>query len=211
MESQSTRLLSFQRREMTNLSRRSKQNPNLVSGAFRLRLRLVAGIYEFRAGLAHLGDSACPITCIQLDGTHSVFGPEPDPRVLAERASTQDIHPTGPMWGRGALRTDADCRALEETTLAFATDIHTGLEQAGLNQERRALRTPARSLAWDWRDERTLELAFELPAGSYATSLLGSVGEISVGEIEDAAGATGFRAPMDGTSGMLHTQADGVD
>ena len=151
-------------------------------------------------------DIGLPGELWMLDGTHSVFGPEPDPAALAERASTQDIHPTGPMWGRGALRTDADCRALEETTLAFATDIRTGLEQAGLNQERRALRTPARSLAWKWHDESTLELAFELPAGSYATSLLRTLGEV-----EDAAGATGSQAPMGGTSGILHTPPDGVD
>jgi len=111
-----------------------------------------------------------------LDGTHSIFGPEPGPAALAERASTQDIHPTGPLWGRGALRTAVDCRAIEEETLHDAADIRAGLEQAGLNQERRALRTPARSLAWKWQDEGTLELAFELPAGSYATSLLGAIG-----------------------------------
>jgi tRNA pseudouridine13 synthase len=113
-----------------------------------------------------------------LDGTHSIFGPEPDPAAFSERARTQDIHPTGPLWGRGALRTDGDCRALEEAALDFASDIRAGLEQAGLNQERRSLRTPARSLTWDWHDERTLDLAFELPAGSYATSLLRSLGGI---------------------------------
>ena len=118
-----------------------------------------------------------------LDGTHSIFGPEPDPATLSDRVRTQDIHPTGPLWGRGALRCDGDCRALEEATLAFAADIRAGLEQAGLNQERRSLRTPARSLVWDWPDERTIDLSFELPAGSYATSLLHMLGGV-----EDAAG-----------------------
>jgi tRNA pseudouridine13 synthase len=113
-----------------------------------------------------------------LDGTHSIFGPEPDPAALSERARTQDVHPTGPLWGRGALRTDAACRTLEEATLDFASDIRAGLEQAGLNQERRSLRTPARSLAWGWHDEGTLDLSFELPAGSYATSLLRILGGI---------------------------------
>ena len=121
-------------------------------------------------------DIGLPGELWMLDGSHSVFGPEPDPAALAERASAHDIHPTGPLWGRGALRTDADCRAFEEATLHDAADIRTGLEQAGLNQERRALRTPARSLAWAWGDEGTLELAFELPAGSYATSLLSAIG-----------------------------------
>lgn len=113
-----------------------------------------------------------------LDGTHSVFGPEPDPAALADRAGAQDIHPTGPLWGRGHLRTDGACRALEEATLEFATDIRAGLEQAGLKQERRALRIPARTLAWNWRDAHTIELSFELPAGSYATALLRVLGDV---------------------------------
>ncbi|HEV2607786.1 MAG TPA: tRNA pseudouridine(13) synthase TruD [Xanthomonadaceae bacterium] len=128
-----------------------------------------------------------------LDGTHSIFGPEPDPAALAERARTQDIHPTGPLWGRGALRTDADCCAIEETVLDDATDFCIGLEKAGLNQERRALRTPARSLAWEWHHGGTLELAFELPAGSYATSLLSAIGRCEdLGGQADPATIEGF-------------------
>ncbi|HTA66561.1 MAG TPA: tRNA pseudouridine(13) synthase TruD [Xanthomonadaceae bacterium] len=138
-----------------------------------------------------------------LDGSHSVFGPESDPVALADRVRNQDIHPTGPLWGSGSLRTDAACRALEESTLADASELRVGLEQAGLRQERRALRIPVRTLVWSWSGEDTLELAFELPPGSYATSLLDTLGMI-----EDAAG-TG--APTDGTSGMLRRQADGVD
>ncbi len=141
-----------------------------------------------------------------LDGTHSIFGPESDPVALAERATAQDIHPTGPMWGRGALRTDADCRALEDAALDFAADIRAGLEQAGLNQERRALRIPVRSLAWEWHDVSTLEVAFDLPPGSYATSLLRTLGDV-----KDVAGPTGSLVPTDGTSGTLHAAQDGVD
>jgi tRNA pseudouridine13 synthase len=113
-----------------------------------------------------------------LDGTHSVFGPEPDPTALAQRASTQDIHPTGPLWGRGHLRTDSVCRVLEETMLEFAADIRAGLEQVGLKQERRALRIPARALAWNWPDAQTIELSFELPPGSYATAFLHALGDV---------------------------------
>jgi tRNA pseudouridine13 synthase len=123
-----------------------------------------------------------------LDGTHSIFGPEPDPAPLAERARTQDIHPTGPLWGRGALRTNADCHALEEAALHDAADIRVGLEQAGLNQERRALRTSARSLTWEWQDLDTLQIAFELPAGCYATSLLAAIGRCEdQGAVADSA------------------------
>jgi tRNA pseudouridine13 synthase len=41
-----------------------------------------------------------------LEGTHSVFGPMPLDDDLRARCAAQDIHPTGPMWGRGELRSD---------------------------------------------------------------------------------------------------------
>jgi tRNA pseudouridine13 synthase len=47
-----------------------------------------------------------------------------------------------------------------------------GLEAAGLRQGRRALRAPVHDLAWRWIREDGLELAFSLPAGSFATAVL---------------------------------------
>ncbi len=118
-----------------------------------------------------------------LDGSHSVFGPECDTKYLAPRVAAHDIHPTGPLWGRGELRTADACRTLEESALAPYETIRAGLEEAGLKQERRALRTIAAGLRWEWPEPRVLRLAFELPPGSYATSLLRSLGEV-----EDVAG-----------------------
>jgi tRNA pseudouridine13 synthase len=140
-----------------------------------------------------------------LDGTHSVFGPEPDPAALAERAIAKDIHPTGPLWGRGSLRSDDACRLLEETTLEFAADIRAGLEQAGLKQERRALRIPARALAWSWPDAQTLEVAFELPPGSYATAFL-----LALGDVHEAANAATNTVDPD-RSRHLPAPQNGVD
>jgi tRNA pseudouridine13 synthase len=117
-----------------------------------------------------------------LDGSHSVFGPEPDPLAFAPRVAAHDIHPTGPMWGRGVLRTADGCRELEEFALAPYETIRTGLEQAGMKQERRGLRAIARGLRRDWAEPGVLGLVFELPPGSYATSLLAALGTV-----EDAA------------------------
>ncbi|MEO8741855.1 MAG: tRNA pseudouridine(13) synthase TruD [Lysobacteraceae bacterium] len=111
-----------------------------------------------------------------LSGTRSVFGPEPDPAALAERIASHDVHATGPLWGRGVLRTDAACRALEESVLEPYETIRVGLEQAGLAQERRALCVVAAGLRWEWLEEQVMELQFELPPGSYATSFLQSLG-----------------------------------
>ena len=113
-----------------------------------------------------------------LDGTHSVFGPEPASEATHARALAQDIHATGPMWGLGELRSAAHARAVEEAAVAGFAELRAGLEAAGLKQERRALRTRVKALAHEWLGEDVLRLAFELDAGSYATEVLAELGEV---------------------------------
>ena len=116
-----------------------------------------------------------------LSGSRSVFGPEPWSEVLAERLAGFDIHPSGPLWGAGELRSRERCAETELAAMAGsdAIALRGGLEQAGLKQERRALRLVAEDLAWDWLDASTLRLAFSLPPGSYATALLQELGNIT--------------------------------
>ncbi|MDY0021253.1 tRNA pseudouridine(13) synthase TruD [Arenimonas caeni] len=112
-----------------------------------------------------------------LDGSQSVFGPEPATPELAARAARLDIHPTGPLWGRGELRSAGATRELELAAVEPYADIRAGLEAAGLKQERRALRVRVGDLAWDWPAPGELALRFELPPGAYATGLLAELGE----------------------------------
>ena len=114
-----------------------------------------------------------------LEGTHSVFGPEPDPAALATRVAALDVHPTGPQWGAGPLRCDEDAAALEQQIAAAHADLCAGLEKAGLKQERRALRIKVADLAWEHGADATLVLRFSLPAGAYATGLLAELGDVS--------------------------------
>jgi tRNA pseudouridine13 synthase len=107
-----------------------------------------------------------------LEGSHSVFGPEPWSETLAARLAGGDIHPTGPLWGRGELRSQGVVRALEQEVAAAHVDLAAGLERAGLAQERRPLRLPVRGLEWSWAGDATLLLAFELGPGSFATAVL---------------------------------------
>jgi tRNA pseudouridine13 synthase len=115
-----------------------------------------------------------------LAGSRSVFGPEPWNEALAQRLEGFDIHPSGPLWGRGGLRSEGDCRALELLALEDRDSLalRDGLERAGLEQERRALRVQAGGLAWEWLDASSLRLAFALPPGSYATAVLAQLGAI---------------------------------
>lgn len=116
-----------------------------------------------------------------LDGSRSVFGPEPWNNALAERLARFDIHPSGPLWGRGELRTQADARALELATLEdeHLRALREGLERAGMDQERRALRLRPDGLAFDWPESGVLRLRFALPAGCYATTVLAELGVIA--------------------------------
>ncbi|HET7845487.1 MAG TPA: tRNA pseudouridine(13) synthase TruD [Xanthomonadales bacterium] len=120
----------------------------------------------------------------QLDGTGSIFGPEPIDDALLARVASGDVHPTGPLWGRGALRSGGGVAALENGVAQAHEAIARGLEAAGLEQQRRALRVRAAALRHEWRDG-ALHVAFELPAGAYATTLLAELG--------DFADATGIR------------------
>lgn len=107
----------------------------------------------------------------QIDGSGSIFGPEPVDGVLAARIDALAVHPTGPLWGRGEPRVTGNVVALEAGIAAdpALAPLARGLEAAGVEAARRALRVRVAGLAHRWLDARTLELRFELPAGAYAT------------------------------------------
>ncbi|TDB26658.1 tRNA pseudouridine(13) synthase TruD [Stenotrophomonas sp. ATCM1_4] len=114
-----------------------------------------------------------------LDGSRSVFGPEPMSDVLAERLARFDIHPSAPLWGVGELRSTDAARALEEQALSDdqALALRAGLEEAGLKQERRALRLRPALMQHQWLAADVLELSFALPPGCYATAVLHELGQ----------------------------------
>ncbi len=116
-----------------------------------------------------------------LAGSRSVFGPEPWNDQLAQRLEAFDIHPTGPLWGAGDVRTTAEARQCEEAALQpdDAPALRAGLEREGLRQERRALRLKPDGLTWSWLSDDALTLAFALPPGSYATAVLHELGVVA--------------------------------
>jgi tRNA pseudouridine13 synthase len=109
---------------------------------------------------------------MMLDGSSSVFVAAVADDVIQERVRIRDVHPTGPLWGRGGSAAEGSAVELEQNALEGCEAWCSGLERVGLTQDRRALRLRVGGLTWEWQDERTVELAFELPAGGYATSML---------------------------------------
>lgn len=123
--------------------------------------RIAAGTWEQAAA----GD------VVGLDGRGSWFVAERDDASLAGRLAVLDIHPTGPMWGRGEPPGSGPAAALEHEVAARFALFADGLAAAGLEQERRPLRARVGALSWAL-GEGVLELGFALPAGSYATAVL---------------------------------------
>lgn len=116
-----------------------------------------------------------------LDGSRSVFGPEAWTDVLAERLARFDIHPSGPLWGAGELRSTDAARELELAAISDEESLalRAGLEAEGLKHERRALRLRPALLQHQWLKEGVLELSFALPPGCYATAVLQELGPVS--------------------------------
>jgi tRNA pseudouridine13 synthase len=119
---------------------------------------------------------------VNLDGSRSHFGLAKADDALLARLAALDVHPTGPLPGRGPGPL-AECLALESTVLARFAPLPAALEAAGLAAARRPLRLVARELEARFaRDEA--ELSFVLPAGAYATTLLGEFCTLRVSDTE---------------------------
>lgn len=108
----------------------------------------------------------------QLDRRSAIFGPEAADELLRARIEAGEIHPTGPLWGQGELRSQGAAFALERAVVDRYPELAAGLIACGLEQQRRALRVRPQDLSWRWLDPHTLHITFALPAGAYATTLL---------------------------------------
>ena len=106
---------------------------------------------------------------------------EPD-KTLLDRTEAQEVHPSGPLCGCAgrSLQPGLEAGDLENSVLADAQFWLQGLERFGLEQGRRPLRLKVEDLQWQYHDA-VLNLAFSLPAGSYATTVLRELLDVSDG------------------------------
>lgn len=86
--------------------------------------------------------------------------------------------PTGPLWGRGRSASTVAALAIEAAALAPYQALLEQLEYSGATQQRRPLSVRARNLTWHRQDD-ALTIGFELPAGAYATTVLGELAELN--------------------------------
>lgn len=127
-------------------------------------------------------DTLLPGEIVQLDGSHSIFVASADAQEfeqLQQRARDWDLHPTGPLPGRGGLQPEGMAGLLEKQVLEALPEITemegnlrlwpAQLAAQEVDAARRALRARPDALEYHWEDAQTLVLAFSLPAGVYAT------------------------------------------
>ena len=106
-----------------------------------------------------------------LDGKRSYFRSDCIDAELSARCAAMDVHPSGPLWGRGESPATGEALELEAGIIASETVLCELLEAQGLEHERHGLRLPVRGLSWGI-DGDVLTLSFELPRGAFATSVL---------------------------------------
>ncbi|MFO1372895.1 MAG: tRNA pseudouridine(13) synthase TruD [Candidatus Competibacteraceae bacterium] len=156
----------------------------MLSGQEKVRDRHQRGLYLsaarsalFNAVLARrvseqTWDQILPGEVLMLAGSHSIFTAAEVEDTLRQRVAAFDLHPTGPLWGAGDLRSGGAVRELEEAIAATLPVFRDGLAAAGLEQERRALRLPVSAATLEFPDTHTAVLGLQLPAGAYATTVL---------------------------------------
>ncbi|HSQ69153.1 MAG TPA: tRNA pseudouridine(13) synthase TruD [Steroidobacteraceae bacterium] len=108
---------------------------------------------------------------VVLEGSRSFFQASSDDPMLQARCERMDLHPSGPLWGRGELQSADEARALELHVLEDEQPLRRLLESEGLEQERRSLRLPVMGLGCTAEGEG-LRLDFELTRGAFATAVL---------------------------------------
>jgi tRNA pseudouridine13 synthase len=123
-------------------------------------------------------DKLLPGEVLMLDGSHSVFRAEAGDETLQSRLASGDVHPTGPLWGRGEPMTAGEVQALEARVAARHPALTAGLTKVGVEMARRSLRLPVRDFAWHEATEGLI-LEFFLPAGAYATTVLRELAEFT--------------------------------
>ena len=96
-----------------------------------------------------------------LDNSHSYFLAEEIDEKIIQRLKEQDIHPSGPLWGRGELLSKGLVAELENKLPRKFEIYDVGLKNARLDQDRRSLRLSVSDLHWNYdAGNKILNLTF---------------------------------------------------
>lgn len=162
-------------RELSNLAALESLEPRRMPPRFVLS---AARSLVFNAVLAErivagTWDTLLPGDRANLDGRNSVFDVDAPDETLAARLAALDIHPTGPLWGRGATGVRGAPAELEAQVAARFPAALAALDAGRVEAARRPLRLAVRELAWEWLEPgRCARVSFFLRSGGFATAVL---------------------------------------
>ena len=91
---------------------------------------------------------------------------------IEQRLHDKEIHVTAAMWGQGAAMTTDKVAELEQEVASEFADFSNAIEKAGMKQERRSMRLMPVNMQWQFEQDNSLVVCFELTKGSYATAVL---------------------------------------
>ncbi len=113
---------------------------------------------------------------LRVGETDSLVNCEQLTPAIITRIAQGALHLTGPLWGRGPSLASGEVLELENAALVDYASWQLGLEERGLQQERRGLLLRPQNFTWQLnRDKQELNLSFYLPAGTYATTVVREV------------------------------------
>ncbi|MEM5530491.1 tRNA pseudouridine(13) synthase TruD [Gammaproteobacteria bacterium AS21] len=163
---------------------------SLLNGQFKEKNRTKKGLYIsavrswfFNYLLSHrienkLWNNVMLGDVVMLDGSHSHFSVD-DVCAIQSRHDEQDLHLTGPMLGRGRSLVTENALEWEQKLLAPYEELIERLAYMGLSQERRAIRLIAANLSAQRLSAGVWQVSFDLPSGSFATSVLRELSDYS--------------------------------
>ena len=89
-----------------------------------------------------------------------------------------EVYPSAPLWGRGRLNSTLQVREWEESIMKQHINWCHFLEHCGLQQERRPCVLKPSQFSYRLQEDSTI-LEFVLPPGTYATSLIREIADVS--------------------------------
>ncbi len=128
-------------------------------------------ILSQRVNLQNWNQAIAGDVCM-INQSNSYFKAENIDSALRNRVANAEIHPTACLYGKGGNAATQNALEIENAVLASNSQLTQGLINFAVDMDRRALRTQAENLHWQFLDSNTLQLSFFLSAGSYATALL---------------------------------------
>jgi len=90
----------------------------------------------------------------------------------ADRVASGHLEITAPLWGNGPLHSESIARSIEQAIADQYHDLADGLQELNLRQERRVIRLRPSMASLEWESNTDMVLRFELPTGTYATTLI---------------------------------------